>query len=799
MVINAAAHGPAVTVANDRRVTHTGRLLRSTKLDELPQLINVLKGDMALVGPRPEDPRYVDLEDADHRRILSVRPGITGPTALAFSNEESLLTGNDPEATYRTEVLPTKLAMDLHYLEYRSFLQDLIILLKTLGTVLPRQLVLVRRLSNLIRRRVPWVVIDVPVSVAAFGTAILFHAVDVSARDVMIALRTYAWVLVVVASVYPVMNYLWALHRRTWRFATAAEVIPVLASCATSTVALAIADVMIGTRLGPAVPLTVVVLGGFLTFFGFVLARYRWRIVRGLIGWMPLNHPLTQSPQRVLIYGAEDSGQLLAWHLKTQRNGWRYEIVGFLDDDHQKRNMRIHGYKILGDRSQLETIIDRERVDLIVLAMKATGGQVRSILSAVQRTPVQVKVAPNMLEWMSEKATSPLREVTAEDLLGRPPASLDHASSQAVLGRKAVFVTGACGSIGAELCRQIAAYNPRTLIAFDNNETGLYDLDVALKTRFPNLDLCVVVGDVTNSAKLASVFHQYQPEVIFHVAAYKHVPLMERFPEEAVRVNVGGTRGVLREARKHHAERFVLVSTDKAVNPSSIMGATKRLAELLVTGDEPGQTISSNGSPKTLCTAVRFGNVLGTRGSVVPTFEKQIELGGPVTVTHPEMTRYFMELGEAASLIIQAASLTIGGDIFMLEMGERIRIDDLARRMIRMRGLRPGTDIPIEYVGIRPGEKLHEELTASEEETSLTDRPLIYRVNGNGSHSSRHSIYGEIDGLLDEATNGRRDRLIARLLALAGNGNGKANGNGVNGQLRDAAYSGVRISSTVDS
>jgi FlaA1/EpsC-like NDP-sugar epimerase len=512
-----------------------------------------------------------------------------------------------------------------------------------------------------------------------------------------------------------------------------------------------------------------VVLGGFFTFCGFVFARYRWRLASGMAGQGPRLDGSAHSLKRVLIYGAGDGGQLLAWGLRTQKEGQGYEIVGFVDDDPSKRNMRIHGIRVLGDRSDTAKIIARDGIDMVILAMNLRSHKLRKVLGVLQETPVQVRIAPHSLEWMSSPySVSLLREVTIEDLLGRQAAKMDRSTSQNVITNKVVLVTGASGSIGAELCRQISALNPEKLIALDINETGLYELDIEMRAQ-RNFKVEVVIGDVTDDAKMDVVFRERHPEVVFHVAAYKHVPLMEEFPDEALRVNVGGTRTTLEKACEYGAQRFVLVSTDKAVNPSSVMGATKRLAEILVTGRLKDQQSRRNrlyAVSRPLCTAVRFGNVLGSRGSVVPTFAKQIELGGPVTVTHPEMTRYFMGLGEAASLIIEAAGLTTGGDIFMLDMGERIRIDDLARKMIRMRGLRPDVEVPIIYTGIRPGEKLHEELTYPKEERLATNRPLIYRVDANGHADYRYSR-AAIERLLRKAARTKRDELVRELLRIS--------------------------------
>lgn len=294
------------------------------------------------------------------------------------------------------------------------------------------------------------------------------------------------------------------------------------------------------------------------------------------------------------------------------------------------------------------------------------------------------------------------------------------------------------------------------MVVVDNNESGVYDLEVELRTRYPALDLVDVVADVTDARRMVRLFAETRPQVVFHAATYKHIPLMERYPEEAVRVNVGGTAAVLAAASANAAERLVLVSTDKAVKPTSVMGCTKRLAEVL---------ISTAGRPSLLCTSVRFGNVLGTRGSVVSTFARQIELGGPVTVTHRDMSRYFMDVSDAAVLILQAAAMTHGGDIFMLDMGAQIRIDDLARRMIRMRGLRPGTDIEINYVGLRPGEKLHEEVTSPGEQWETSGHPRIRRVKAAPAKSGIN-IRAAVDQLLRLAAANDRERLVSQLFAL---------------------------------
>lgn len=772
MVAEPGREGPAVTVEGDPRITRVGRMLRRTKLDEIPQLLNVLKGDMSMVGPRPEDATYVALYSPEQRRVLSVRPGITSPASIAFSDEERFLAAEGGHSAYATTILPVKLDLDLKYLRHQSLWYDLTIIARTVTLLFPHQFVVVRRLAGqvrpFVRRRVPWALIDGPIVALAFYAALLLRFLDDPGASMPVALARLNVVILPLVVVYLATNYLFGLHRRVWPYASAAEVLPIMGSAGVSTLLVGAVDLVAAWQVRRFLPFSVVLLGGLLSFCGLVATRYRWRL------WTGISRRWTaggETRTRTLIYGAGEAGQLLAWRLLSGREGHSFKVVGFIDDDRHKRGMRIHGVEVLGGRASLARIVDRQQVELMILAMpNVRGEKLRDIVSIAQETPAQIKIAPSMLDWMDRPHGSPLvREVRLEDLLGRPRVTMDREGCRRVLGDKVVLVTGACGSIGSELCQQIASFAPRRLIALDNNETGLYDLEVELRAKFASLDVLVVVADVTDAARIDLVYQAVRPQVIFHVAAYKHVPLMEHFPEAAVRVNIQGTWVALAKAQEYEAERFVLVSTDKAVNPSSVMGATKRVAEMLLLS-LPDVRAADNGHHRAaalLCTAVRFGNVLGSRGSVVPTFAKQIELGGPVTVTHPEMTRYFMDISEAASLIIQAATLTRGRDIFMLDMGERIRIGELARKMIRLRGLRPDVDIPIVYTGVRPGEKLHEELNYAEEEKTETDHPLIHRLS-RPTRPEPQALQETIERLLRLAAAGRHEQLVSELLACAG-------------------------------
>ncbi len=552
-------------------------------------------------------------------------------------------------------------------------------------------------------------------------------------------------------------NHAFGNYHRLWRYASAQEVMSIIFATMTGTLLTLAYDTLLGPF--PHLPLSSVAFGGFFCLVAFTAVRYRRRLLRGGLARLRKFHDRGSAPmakrQRVLIVGAGEAGQLLAWRLLNLEEGKGYEIVGFVDDDPDKQGMLVHGCKVLGDRRAILDIVARQAVDLIVLAMYNIDGEnFRQILDICEMTPAVIKVLPNVFELLRSTAgLPPIRNVTTADLLGRKPVEIDRNACARVLAGKTVLVTGAAGSIGSELCRQVVEFGPARLIMVDNNESGLHDLFVSLEPLNPVPDsagrVVPIVADVTNATKMWFVYERYKPQVVFHAAAYKHVPLMEEHPDEAVRVNVTGTRVVADLAVRHGAERFVLVSTDKAVNPSSVMGATKRLAELLT-------VLSGAGRSGTRCTAVRFGNVLGSRGSVVPIFERQIDRGGPVTVTHPQMTRYFISIPEAVSLVIQAAALTEGGDIFMLDMGQRINIDSLARRLIRLRGLRPEVDIPIVYTGVRPGEKMHEDLLGAGEERHPTSHSKIFRL------CSRYTVERS-------AVERRVDELVA-LLASEHNG-----------------------------
>lgn len=459
------------------------------------------------------------------------------------------------------------------------------------------------------------------------------------------------------------------------------------------------------------------------------------RFVEGSLSH-PASHPAPVVRTPVLVVGAGDAGAMLIREAQ-QQPALGLHIVGLIDDDKTKLNLQIGGVSVLGGREQIPGIVRRWRVEQIIIAMPSVDPDiVREIMDICADTGVRLKTLPPLEEMISGRVrVQDVRDVRIEDLLRRDPVATDLSAISGYLHGRSVLVTGAGGSIGSELCRQVAGFAPKCLILLEHSENSMFDIEGELRHDYPDVTVETIVADVRDRAKMDRILGRYRPDVVYHAAAHKHVPLMEANPDEAVANNVLGTRNVAEAASRHGAERFVMVSTDKAVNPGNVMGATKRMAELVV---QAMQAVGDKGEgPATRFVSVRFGNVLASRGSVIPIFQKQIERGGPVTVTHPDMTRYFMTIPEAVQLILQAAAIGQGGEVFVLDMGEPVRIVDLAYDLVRLSGLEPGRDIEIVFTGVRPGEKLFEELVNDGETVVDTTHEKIMALKGGPVDADR--------------------------------------------------------------
>ncbi|MBO9597286.1 MAG: polysaccharide biosynthesis protein [Cohnella sp.] len=503
---------------------------------------------------------------------------------------------------------------------------------------------------------------------------------------------------------------LFKLYNRIWQYASIGELISVLRAVVTFSIVTYFLTYLIS---GQRIPLSIVIRN----FETLVLliggTRFAWRVLRDKY----LNRKTNQL--KALIIGAGDCGTLILKELKFN-SASRTMPVAFIDDDIKKHRMQVHGITVVGGRHRIIEIVELLEIDEIIIAIpSASRKDISDIIDICKKTKSTLKIIPRINDIIQGKVSiNHIRNVEVEDLLGRDPVKTDLALIASYITEKRILVTGAGGSIGSELCRQIARFQPEKLLLLGHGENSIYDIEMEMRRIYPTLNIQSIIADIRDRPRIEEIFHTYQPQVVFHAAAHKHVPLMESNPAEAIKNNVFGTKNVAECADQYGAERFVLISTDKAVNPTSIMGATKRIAEMLI------QCLDR--TSKTKFVAVRFGNVLGSRGSVIPRFKEQIAHGGPVTVTHPDMIRYFMTIPEAVQLVIQAGSLAQGGEIFILDMGKPVRILDLAQDLIRLSGFEPGVDIKIEFTGMRPGEKLYEELLLSEEGATATTMERIF-------------------------------------------------------------------------
>ena len=580
--------------------------------------------------------------------------------------------------------------------------------------------------------------------------------------------KIYLGCFIVVTLLKIVVFYLFDLYNSLWKYASTTElvkiILAVIFAAAAATTYLAMSHNML--------PRSVIVIAVVFDILFIGGSRFSYRAIRGIYygsitlnairGIMNSRKPDIEKlrlGKKIMVVGAGDAGSAIIKELQGEERH-KQSVVTVVDDDLQKIGKKIHGVKIDGVIHDIPIIAEQQGIDEIIIAIpSADKVHINRIVNECNKTKCKVKILPGLADLINEKVSvTKLRNVDILDLLGREEITLDIAGVSKLLKNKVVLVTGGAGSIGSELCRQIAKFGPSKIISVDVNENSLYYQNNEMNLLYPGVDFEAIVASVRNPASIRNVFSVFKPQIVFHAAAHKHVPLMEKTPKEAILNNIIGTKNVADIAADFGIERFILISTDKAVNPTNVMGATKRAAEFIIQ-----DKAVNNNNKDTIFSAVRFGNVLDSNGSVIPTFKKQIEMGGPVTVTHEEITRYFMTIPEAAQLVIQAGALAKGGEIFILDMGQPVKILDLARNMIELSGYKPYEDIEIKITGLRPGEKLYEELLMAEEGLQTTASSKIFIGNPTPPNPA---MIGLLVQLLPESTTSGLENLRHNLKTM---------------------------------
>lgn len=529
--------------------------------------------------------------------------------------------------------------------------------------------------------------------------------------------------------------WLFRLYHSLWQYASIAEVYRIAEACIIVEVVHFLSNKIMGNML----PRSCYFNAAIYLIIAICASRFMYRMIRTVLN----KYRNIKTSNNVMIIGAGEATNVIMREIQNSSYLANSNIACIIDDDRRKVGKYIRGVKVIGTRDKIKEAAKLYDIDEIIFAIPSASNEVkRDILNICKETDCTLKILPGVYQMVDgEINVNSIRNVDVLDLLGRDPIEVDIESIMGYVKDKVIMVTGGGGSIGSELCRQLISHKPKQLIIFDIYENNAYDIQQELKINYPDANVVTLIGSIRNVSRLESVFAQYKPDIVYHAAAHKHVPLMEVSPDEAVKNNVVGTWNVARMADKYGVKKFVMISTDKAVNPTNVMGATKRICEMIV------QTY--NEISKTDFVAVRFGNVLGSNGSVIPLFKRQIEAGGPVTVTDPNIIRYFMTIPEAVSLVLQAGAYAKGGEIFILDMGEPVKIDDLAKNLIRLSGYTLGVDMEIKYTGLRPGEKLYEELLMKEEGLQETDNKLIHI--GKPIEFDKENFFDNLEKLKEEA------------------------------------------------
>lgn len=704
------------------------KMLRFLHVDAWLLLLNVLKGDLSLVGPRAEKEKFVADYDDEQSKVLNMRPGIICP--FYFDNDNTkhrnCTTSEEWEEHYRNDILPEKLKVELQYVKNRFLGRDIKVILDRLyhkiGVAINAHVLKEARDRNFF--------LPLDLFLIMFSYLMAYHLRfewSVPAKEFVIFLKS----LPVILALRVITFYSSGLYKNLWKYVGVRDLVSIINAVSISSVLCVAVLYLVG-----------------ISNHSRSIFLIDWLLCISFIGGSRLvlrifneNMNLEKKLRRnVLIIGAGDVGEMLLRELgKYGRN--EYEVIGFIDDNEDTHGRTIHGVKVLGACEDIPEIVRLLRIDeALITVNQFSSEEIKAIVKYCKEADIRHRIVPAVSDLLSGTVhLSRSRKVEISDLFGRQPVELDLSAIRNFIQNKRVLVTGAGGSIGSELCRQISEYQPETLVLVDKNENYLHEIYSELNSLYDGIDTHCCLSDITNKVKQTRIFEKFKPQVVFHAAAHKHVPLGEDNPEEVVVNNVVGTKVVSDLAASYGVDVFVMVSTDKAVNPTSVMGVTKRVAELYV------QAIARKTQTKFV--TVRFGNVLNSNGSVVPIFMKQIERGGPVTVTHPVVERYFMSISEAVQLILQAGTMGRSSEIFILNMGKSIRIYDLAVELIKQSGLKPNEDIKIKFTGLRPGEKMFEELIGREEELMPTSHTGIKTLK-----HKRQIDLAEIELELDELT-----------------------------------------------
>lgn len=703
MVVDAPAKGPGVSGRRDPRMTSVGHLLRASKLDELPQFLNILKGEMSVVGPRPEIPRMVALYTEEQRKVLEVRPGLVGPSQIIGRNEAEMLPENpdDVEAYYTNCLLPGKLAIDMAYAEHPTLTNDLRYILRSLSATLGG---IFNPFSQPSKASWPLLfIIDMALVALSYVTAYLLRFDGAIPRSEWI---TFSHTLPVVLLVRALSFIYFRLYQSYFKYLGLPDILRALKACSISTAAIVVLIFFFSWRTHSR---TIFLIDLLLLVGAMTMVRVLMR--RQAEKKPPIDYSLAK---RVLMVGAGDIGEMV---LREQsKNGHTYRVVGIIDDDPRKHGAMLHGVRVYGGREEIPHFARALQAEEIVIAISTISSEELSqILTFCDMAGLKHRVVPAISDVVSGRLQiAKARNIDVTDLLGHRLISVDLGAIRKAVAGKRVLITGAGGSVGAELAAQILALQPRQLTLLDRSEDYLADLQAELGAA-PGLSF--VLGDIADSAKMNKLFADLRPELVLHAAGHKNIALSEINPAEAIHTNIAGARILARCADHYGVDLFLFISTEMAVNPQSLAGATRRVAELVF------QAYAAYSQVRFV--TVRLGSLLSSHGTIVPQMLKQIQYGGPVTLPDKRMERYFLGIPETVSLVLQAMTMGKGGETFIFTAGHKIRIEKLAADMIKQAGLRPYIDIEINYTGLRPGEKLREELLGRGEKVVPTGHKLI--------------------------------------------------------------------------